>query len=117
MIAMSEIQVKKRIDKAAVVFLIIPLIIFVLGVLCFAGGCILEVPTSRGTIYTLLMLGSFFLFGLDIIPGGIFSVIGLFRAVRAKMTGFIVLGIIEVTGACLLLTLVFIIVLVGGPGV
>lgn len=114
---MSDIQVKKRSDKAAKVFLIIPLVIFVLSVLCFTGGCILEVPTSRGVIYTLLVLGSFILFGLNIVPGAVFSIIGLVRAVRAKMTGFIVLGIIETAGAALSVLAVFIIVFVTGPSV
>ncbi|MBO4682072.1 MAG: hypothetical protein J5623_09305 [Clostridiales bacterium] len=114
---MSDNQVKKRFDKPAMVFLIIPLIFFSLSVLFFIVGCCLEQPTSRGTIYSLIMLGSFALLGLDLFPGGIFAAIGLFRAARAKMTGFFVLGLIEVTVAVILLFLVAYAVLVAGPGV
>ena len=114
---MSDNQVKKRFDKPAMVFLIIPLIFFSLIVLFFIIGCCLEQPTSRGTIYSLIMLGSFALLGLDLFPGGIFAAIGLFRAARAKMTGFFVLGLIEVTGAVILLFIVAYAVLVAGPGV
>ena len=114
---MSENQVVKRTDKAAKVFLIIPLIFFALGVLCFIGGCILEQPTSRGIIYTLLILGGFACWGLDLIPGAIFAFIGMFRALRAKMIGFFILGIVEVAFSMLLLVALFVIIFVTGPSV
>ena len=115
--AMSDNSVQKRTDRAAIVFLVLPLIFFALSVSCFILGCILEQPTSRGTIYSLIMLGSFGLLGLDLMPGGVFAAIGLFRAIRAKKTGLIVLGAIEVAVAVMLLFLVAFAVLVGGPGV
>ena len=114
---MSDVQVKKHSDRLAKVFLIIPLIFFAMSVLCFVGGSALEQATSRGIIYTFLILGAFIFFGLDLIPGAIFAVIGMIRAAKAKMTGFLVLGIIEVIGACLSLIAVYIIVFVTGPGV
>ena len=114
---MSDNQVKKHFDKPAMVFLILPLAIFALSVLCFIVGCILEQPTSRGTVYSLIMLGSFAMLGLDLFPGTVFAAIGLLRAARAKMTGFFVLGLIEVTGAVMLLFVVAFIIFVAGPGV
>ena len=92
---MSDNQVKKRFDKLAMVFLIIP----------------------RGGLYSLLMVCAIALLWLDIIPGSIFAVIGLVRAARAKMTGFFVLGLIEVSGVVLLLLMCAYIVFVGGQGV
>lgn len=114
---MSDNQIKKRSDKLAMVFLIIPLAFFVLSMLCFIGGCILEQPTSRGGLYSLLMICAIALLWLDIIPGAIFAVIGLVRAARAKMTGFFVLGLIEVSGVAVLLLICAYIVFVTGPGV
>ena len=114
---MSSNQVKKRFDKPAMVFLLIPLAFFTLSVLCFIGGCILEQPTSRGGLYSLLMICAIALLWLDIIPGAIFAVIGLVRAARAKMIGFFVLGLIEVSGVVVLLLISAYIVFVAGPGV
>ena len=74
---MSDNQVKKRFDKLAMVFLIIPLVFFVQSMLCFMVGCILEQPTSRGGLYSLLMVCAIALLWLDIIPGSIIAVIGL----------------------------------------
>lgn len=107
----------KRSDKAAKVLLIIPLIFAVLSVLCFIGGCVLEEATSRGIIYTVLMLGAFAFFGLEIIPGGILALIGTVRAAKTRMIGFLVLGIIEVIGAVLSSLIIIIIVFIAGPGV
>ena len=114
---MSDNQIQKRSDKPAKVFLIIPLIFFALGVLSFIGGCILEQPTSRGTLYTLMIIGAFAFWGFDLLPGIIFSFIGMFRALRAKMIGFFILGIIEVSFSLLLLIALFVIIFVTGPSV
>ena len=114
---MSDNQIKKRSDKLARVFLIIPLAFFALSILCFIGGCILEQPTSRGGLYSLLMICAIALLWLDIIPGAIFAVIGLVRAARAKMIGFFVIGLIEVSGVVVLLLISAYIVFVAGPGV
>ncbi|MCR5286937.1 MAG: hypothetical protein K6D93_03200 [Saccharofermentans sp.] len=114
---MSSNQVKKRFDKLAMVFLLIPLAFFTLSVLCFIGGCILEQPTSRGDVYSLLMFCSIALMWMVLMPGAVFSAIGLFRAAREKMTGFFVLGLIEVTGVVVLLFVIAFIIFVAGPGV
>lgn len=113
----NEVQVSKRSDKLAKVFLILPIVFLVLGQILFIGGCILETPTSRGVIYTFIMLGSFICFGLDIIPGMIFAVIGMIRAAKAKMTGFFVLGIVEVITAVMFVAGVLFVIFVAGQGV
>ena len=61
--------------------------------------------------------GCVFFFGLEIIPGGILAFIGMVRAAKARMIGFLVLGIIEVIGAVLSLLIVLFIIFIAGPGV
>ena len=117
MISMSEIQVKKRSDKTAKFFLIIPLIFSLLSFICFVCGCFLELPTKRGTIYSLVMFASFIFLGLKMLPGVIFTIIGLIRAAKAKMTGFLILGILELIGFVLSVSLVLFIIFVAGAGV
>lgn len=112
---MSSNQVEKRSDKLAKVFLILPVIFFVLGATCF--GVSLAIARLCGIVLTFLMIGSFSSFGLEILPGTVFTVIGMIRAADSKMTGFFILGIIEVIGAVLLVHLIWFIVFVAGPGV
>lgn len=112
-----ENKVKKRADKLAVVFLIIPLVLSCLSAVCFAGGCFLEVPTSRGVIYTMLILGAFILFGLRIFPGVIFAIIGTVRAGKAKKIPLLILGIIEVLGSVTGFVVVLLVIFVGGRSV
>lgn len=112
---MSDKLVIKRSDKLAKIFLIIPMILFVLGVTCFGVGWALA--RFRGVVYTFLMIGSFSSFGLEILPGTVFTVIGMIRAADSKMTGFFILGIVEVIVALLLAHLVWYIVFAAGPGV
>ncbi len=110
---MSDNQAKKRSDKLAKVFLIMPPVFFALGLICLFGGMVLERPILR----TIMVLGSFAFFGLDILPGAVFSIVGMIRAAKAKMTGFFILGIIETCVALLFTFIVWFIVFVAGPGV
>lgn len=112
---MSSNQVEKRSDKLAEVFLILPVIFFVLGATCFGIGWALA--RFRRVVFPFLMIWSFIFFGLEILPGSVLSIIGMVRAANAKMTGIFILGIVEVIGALLLAHLVWYIVFVAGPGV
>ena len=108
---------KKASDKAAKVLLIIPAATAVLGIVLFIAACLLEGPDSRGTLYSVVAILAIACYLLALMPGVILAVIGTVRAARAKMTGFLVLGIIELIGSVIPAIILFIIIFVTGPGV
>ena len=86
----------------AKVLTLIPIVVLVVTVICMVLASILEVPTSRGVIYTIfafVSLISMFIFPL---PCLVLSILGTVFAAKAAKDGtaktpiFFILGIIEI---------------------
>lgn len=114
---MASTQLKKA--KALVR---IPLVLFAAGIICFILSMVLEKPTNRGTVYTVV--SSVWLFGIFLapLPCLVMSLIGTVMAGKAKkqgesgaagaqITGF--MGLLLDVGLVVLAVLMFI----GGQGV
>ena len=81
-------NVKKKDNyKTAKTLVLIPLVIFAIAIVCFIIAAILEQPTNRGTLYTVISLigltGGF----LTPLPCLIVSIIGSLYAYRSKEEG------------------------------
>ena len=87
----------------AKVLTLIPIIVFAITVICFVLATILEVPTSRGAIYTILAFVALMNMFIAPLPCLLLSVLGTVFAAKAKKEGapksvlFLVLGIIEIS--------------------
>ena len=112
----SDIE-KKKTDTSTKVLLSIPIAVTVLGVLLFVIGCILEGPTSRGTVYSIVMILSLICFLFNPLPGFILSLIGTIKAARSKSVLFLVLGIVEIVFELLGSLILYLVIFVVGPGV
>ena len=104
-------------NKVAMILLLIPLALLILGVILFITGCVLEGPTSRGTAYSIVMIAAIGCFILALFPGVILAIIGTIQAAKAHMTFFLVLGIVEILAAVAILGLLLFIIFVAGRGV
>ena len=104
-------------DKSTKAFLFIPLGTLILGALLFILACFLEKPTSRGTIYTVTVTASLICPVLYVFPGVIFEIIGLIKAAKAKRTGLMMLGIIELLSVVGIILLILRVIFVTGPSV
>ena len=102
-------------DKSTKVFLFIPLGMLILGALLFILACFLEKPTSRGTIYTVTVTASLICPVLYVFPGVIFEIIGLIKAAKAKRTGLMMLGIIELLLAVAVIAMIYVLVFIIMP--
>ncbi len=93
---------KNRNYIAAKVLTLIPVIIFVITALCMILASALEMPTSRGTIYTIFASIGLISIMISPVPCFSISVIGLIFAIKAvkekvvKAIIFLVLGIFEI---------------------
>ena len=56
-------------------------------------------------------------FIVDLFIGSVLSIMGTVLSIKNKMTGFIILGIIEILGSIGLMFIVLIIIFVTGPSV
>ena len=102
-------------DKSTKAFLFIPLGTLILGALLFILACFLEKPTSRGTIYTVTVTASLICPVLYVFPGVIFEIIGLIKAAKAKRTGLMMLGIIELLLAVAVIAMIYVLVFIIMP--
>ena len=86
----------------AKVLTLIPGIILAVTVICMLLADILEVPTSRGAIYSFFVFVGLMSIFLSPLPCLVMSIIGTVFATRAKKEGtaaaqkFFILGIIEI---------------------
>lgn len=109
--------------KTSIILYCIPVGIFLSSILTFAAASFLEMPTHRGSVYTMLLLYSLLVWILGAIPCMIMSVVGVVFAGIArkegaqKTTRLFVIGILE--SVSLLLMQIFWIVLIftGGMSV
>lgn len=108
--------------KTAKTLVLIPIIILTVAIICFIIAGIIEQPTNRGLLYSLLMIISIFLALLGPLPSIILSVIGSIHAYRAKIENpkwlilfligiFNILVFVVIAAACILM------IFVGGAGV
>ena len=94
-------MMNKNYSKAKVLTLI-PIVDLVLVVACFAGATVLEGPTGRDALYTVLAFAGLMGMILSPLPCLVMSVIGTIFAGKAikegvsKAKGFLVLGILEI---------------------
>lgn len=81
---------------------LIPIMIILLAVVCFILASILEQPTNRGTLYSILALIAILIIFMSPIPCLVMSVIGTILAIKAVKEGtaqarkYIVIGMIEI---------------------
>ncbi len=110
-------QIKEKSMRGAKILLLIPLGVFLLGVVFFIVACLLEVPDKRGAIYTFFITSSLLCFIVDLFIVSVLSIMGTVLSIKNKMTGFIILGIFEILGSIGLMFIVFVIIFVTGPSV
>ena len=109
--------------RAAKILTAIPLIVFVVAMLCFITAGFLERPTNRGSVYSLLMFISLVCMFLLPIPcliisfiGTIFAHLGRKGLVHAPIGTFI-LGLIEIIFSLFCIAVDLIAIFYIGPGV
>ena len=106
----------------AKVMTLIPLIVFVVTVICMITATILEVPTSRGSLYSVIILIGVMSMFLSPLPCLVLSIIGTVFAAKALKEGntqtkkFLILGILEII-ACLVGVILAILMFIGGQSV
>lgn len=96
----NEIELRKR-RKSCMTLVLIPVIIAIIGVVAFLLATLLEGPTSRGTLYTLLMLLVILMPYLAPIPCICLSVIGIahsrvLRRYNISTTSINVVGVLGI---------------------
>lgn len=109
--------------SSALLYVGIPFVVGISLIVVFVISCILESPTNRGTIYVILldisMIGSI----LVPIPGSIFSVLGIKKAVKVRKDGEsnigfpILIGIVNIVVSFLMVILWLYVIFIGGAGV
>ena len=97
--------------------LIIPVVVFVLGVILFIIGSLLEFPTHRGVVYGICIMLSLLGFAFNVFPGGILAIIGTILAAKAKKTKYLALGIVEILSSLVGAYLIWYVIFVTGPSV
>ena len=106
----------------AKVMTLIPVIVFLVTVICFVIASILEVPTSRGAVYSVLILISIISIFLAPLLCLVISIIGTVFASKAKKEGrseakkFFILGLIEILFS-ILGALLAVLMFIGGQSV
>ena len=93
---------KNRSYSKAKVLTLIPIIVLAGTVICMVLATILEVPTSRGAIYSVFAFAGLMSIFLSPLPCLVISIIGtIFAAIATKESTpnaliFLILGIIEI---------------------
>ena len=101
---------------------LIPLIVFVVTVICFILATVLEKPTNRGTVYSAVAIVSILSMFLSPLPCLIMSIIGTISAAKATKEGteqakkYLVIGVIEIV-SCVLGVVLAILMFIGGQSV
>ncbi len=91
-----------RNHKIAKILILIPIIVFAVTVICMGFAMILEGPTGRGTIYSIVALIGILSIFLSPLPCLVISVAGTVFAAKALKEGsrrsliFLVIGIVEI---------------------
>ncbi len=102
--------------------LLIPVFIILAATVCFGLASILEVPTHRGTVYSILIMIAILSIFLAPLPCLVMSVIGTVFAAKATKEGtaparkYLVLGIIEIL-AHVLFVILAVAMFIGGQSV
>ena len=113
---------KKSNYSKAKVLTLIPIIVLVFTVICMVLATILEVPTSRGVLYTIFAFAGLLSVFISPLPCLVLSVIGTVFAAKATKEGttealkYIVLGIIEIL-VYIIGAILAIIMFIAGQGV
>lgn len=101
---------------------LIPIIIVLVAVVCLVLASILEQPTNRGTLYSILALIAILIIFMSPIPCLVMSVIGTILAIKAVKEGtaqarkYIVIGMIEIL-AHIVFVILGIAMFIGGQSV
>ncbi len=108
--------------KKALLCVGIPLLMGICILIMFGISCILEHPTNRGLIYSILMMISLFGSMLVPIPGIILSTIGIMSGAKLRKHGqkigyLIGIGILNIIVSIIVEMCWFYIIFVGGAGV
>ena len=86
----------------AKVLTLIPIIVLAVTVICMVLAAVLEGPTNRGTLYSVLAFAGLMCVFLSPLPCMVISVVGTVFAAKASKEGtagargFIILGIVEI---------------------
>ena len=100
----------------------IPIVVLAIIVICAVLASILDVPTSKGTLYTVFMITALVGGFLSPLPCLIVSIFGTVFASKAKKEGaagakkYFILGIVEIV-VCTVGTFLSIIMYIIGQGV
>ena len=113
---------KKSSYSKAKVLTLIPVIVLVITLICMVLAAILEVPSNRGVIYTILAFAGLMSMFISPLPCLVMSVTGTVFAAKAAKEGtagarkFFILGIIEVL-VCVVGAILAVIMFIAGQGV
>ena len=113
---------KNKNYSRAKVLTLIPIFVLVATVLCLVLASILEVPTSRGVLYTIFAFAGLMSMFLTPFPCLVISAAGTVFAIKAVKEGFaearkfLILGIIEIL-VCAAGAVLAIIMFIAGQGV
>ena len=113
---------KNKNYSRARVLTLIPIIVFAVTAICFVLSLMLEVPTNRGVIYSILAFAAVISMFVSPLPCLILSVLGTTFAAKARKEGapgsllFLVLGIIEIS-VYVLGVIIAVLLFIGGQGV
>ena len=106
----------------AKILTLIPVVILVAAVICMVLAMILEVPTNRGTLYTIFAFAGLMSIFVYPLPCLVMSAIGTVFAAKAVKDGtakariFLILGILEIL-VCAAGAVLAIVMFTAGQGV
>lgn len=106
----------------AKILTLIPVIVLIFTVICLVLATILEVPTSKGILYTLFAFAGLMGIFIPPLPCLLLSIIGTMYALKATKEGaaearkFLILGILELI-VCAVGVVLAILMFIVGQGV
>ena len=110
--------------KAGVLFFVgIPLFVGISLVVAFAIANVLELPTNRGIMYSMLAYISIIGSLLIPIPGSISSILGIKKAVKLRKNGekntglLILIGTVNIVVSFVVVAFWLYVIFIGGAGV
>ena len=110
-------------NSSALLYVGIPLIVGISLGVAFVIASVLEHPTNRGVIYTMFASTSLFGSLLIPIPGSIFSILGIKKAVKLRKSGeknmglLILIGTVNIFVSFVVFAFWFYVLFIGGAGV
>ena len=103
----------------AKVLTLIPIFMLAFSLICMVFASILEVPTSKGVLYTVFAFAGLISMFLNPFPSLVMSIFGTVFASKAKKEGetkankFFILGILEIVASVIGIFLAIVMLIIG----